>query len=992
MNKSFRLTVLALSVSIALSACGGGGSGSGTSYDNRPSINSNIGNGNNTDSHTNVPEKPIDGHLSKGIANSLVKDNLEKASAPNLHINDYQDKKTNDFYDEGTDNYLNIVNQKTAADQNLTGNGVVVGVADGDLDFRRENEEAIKAYQKDGKTSAITNTKSNDKASHASAVVSVLAGRIIKNHGRGGVAKDADIVVASTVNKELSKTPSAWRFLYGKGARIINNSWGTDRGSNEDGFDTYNSLYDEYKQVSSTGKGFSLVKELNDLVEKNTLFLFAAGNQKDTQPSSFSLIPRIEPNTQKGLIAVVGVDDKGQISVTGKNTGSNHCGLAANWCLSAPYSVSIVRNSIDPSVPDGLFVQELYGTSFSTPIVSGAAALVLQKYNWFTNDNLRTTLLTTAQDLGAKGVDSVYGWGLLNIGKAVDGPAQFAFGDFVANVNGKSSDSWRFGNDISGTGGLIKRGASELILKGKHTYTGKTRVEGGVLTIDGSLKSNTVVGAKGALNLRANAKVGSVENHGWLMSGNGNATINGNLDQKASGAFYTRLGDVLHVTGRATVAGHLRLDGTDKYVRATGTKVPFLTANGGVSGQFNSVKTDSALIGDTSLVHNADGKTLTYTVKRNSVVSTSEKIDVLPVFKDVVAQSAQNVESAMKELDTWSDEALDNSSFVRSAIALQSENADNLVNKLLNLSATTYANGASVYAMEQGKHVATVANALDGSLKKGEVSALVQYTHSDSDWKNEGATGDLNANGIVLGVNTRLTDKVSLTAAYSQNHINWSENVGGNSEVDSNGLLLGTRYELPYNSYLKGILGYNSYDMDVKRSLKINGSEAIEGDVDGHLWQFGLFAGKTWGLGENRWLLNAEGGLHLDWLHQDAFNETGDTTGFAWNGQKVNKKTPVSVLALKTSYAVTPNVHVFGKVGVEHDLNRGDYAVGGQFTGANKAQGKTATWSLPRTRSQAAIGVGADLGKGWSLNGQYTFTGSKQYKDHAIKVGVGFKF
>lgn len=59
---------------------------------------------------------------------------------------------------------------------------------------------------------------------------------------------------------------------------------------------------------------------------------------------------------------------------------------------------------------------QVAGTSFSAPIVTGTAAL-LQRYPWMSNDNLRTTLLTTAQDIGAVGVDSKFDWGLLDAGK-----------------------------------------------------------------------------------------------------------------------------------------------------------------------------------------------------------------------------------------------------------------------------------------------------------------------------------------------------------------------------------------------------------------------------------------------------------------------------------------------------------------------------------------------------------------------------------------------
>ena len=74
-----------------------------------------------------------------------------------------------------------------------------------------------------------------------------------------------------------------------------------------------------------------------------------------------------------------------------------------------------------------------YGTSFAAPLVAGTAALVSEAYPWMTGHQLQQTLLTTATDIGDPGVDDVYGWGLLNAGKAVRGPAQFT-DDWLANV------------------------------------------------------------------------------------------------------------------------------------------------------------------------------------------------------------------------------------------------------------------------------------------------------------------------------------------------------------------------------------------------------------------------------------------------------------------------------------------------------------------------------------------------------------------------------
>ena len=60
-----------------------------------------------------------------------------------------------------------------------------------------------------------------------------------------------------------------------------------------------------------------------------------------------------------------------------------------------------------------------YGTSYAVPRVAGALALLEQKYPNLNNKQRKNLLLYTAKDLGAKGIDNVYGHGLLNINKAM---------------------------------------------------------------------------------------------------------------------------------------------------------------------------------------------------------------------------------------------------------------------------------------------------------------------------------------------------------------------------------------------------------------------------------------------------------------------------------------------------------------------------------------------------------------------------------------------
>ena len=58
---------------------------------------------------------------------------------------------------------------------------------------------------------------------------------------------------------------------------------------------------------------------------------------------------------------------------------------------------------------------EKSGTSMSTPLVAGAAALCFQKYPWYTNEQVKRRILWTASDLGEAW--SKQGWGMLNVAR-----------------------------------------------------------------------------------------------------------------------------------------------------------------------------------------------------------------------------------------------------------------------------------------------------------------------------------------------------------------------------------------------------------------------------------------------------------------------------------------------------------------------------------------------------------------------------------------------
>ena len=79
------------------------------------------------------------------------------------------------------------------------------------------------------------------------------------------------------------------------------------------------------------------------------------------------------------------------------------------------------------------------GTSMAAPHVSGAAALIAS--GGITNpDTIRKILETTAKDLGPAGWDPEYGWGLIDVGAALNLAANFDEGEVVLLINREAKE------------------------------------------------------------------------------------------------------------------------------------------------------------------------------------------------------------------------------------------------------------------------------------------------------------------------------------------------------------------------------------------------------------------------------------------------------------------------------------------------------------------------------------------------------------------------
>ncbi|WP_250061368.1 autotransporter domain-containing protein [Stenotrophomonas mori] len=449
------------------------------------------------------------------------------------------------------------------------------------------------------------------------------------------------------IGPDSGTVESMYAQMAAAGVRAINHSWGLSEEptsvADMDMLYAYNVAYfDTYVQPS---------------LRDGMLQVFAAGNNYGEIAGIYATLPRYVPDLEKYWLSVVNIDLAGAI-----DGSSSRCGQTMDWCVSAPgtdITSTVVVGDIEGEVLGdgnggvaGLEITaespeygygDMTGTSMAAPHVSGALALLMERFPYLDNPQIRDVLLTTATDLGAPGVDEVYGWGLINLEKAIDGPGMLRVDtDVVMNQRaggtrvweGAAWDDWR--NDIDGPGRLGKDGIGWLRLSGDNRFAGASvrqgileltgdntlagdvsvdgtaaalyltatgslngsdlRVNQGMAVVNGSVRDGrTVVGAGGTLG--GSGTLGDLEVQGTLAPGNsiGTLSIKGDYVQKAGSTYVAELSppaasDTLDVSGTALIeGGTLMLLPSGDGTFLLGQQYTLLTAAGGLSGAFEAV-------------------------------------------------------------------------------------------------------------------------------------------------------------------------------------------------------------------------------------------------------------------------------------------------------------------------------------------------------------------------------------------------------------------
>ncbi len=338
---------------------------------------------------------------------------------------------------------LDAINASEAYAKGFTGEGALVGFVDFNFLFSsteiawhaasRDVNPFYKAVYED--YLGVTATDFNHGHEAAS-----IAGAKKNDYGMQGVAFDAEVLAVDFFSgvfvEEFDSEgvhyyySDPYSYLFDNGARVISKSIGYDEGD---------FIYVPPGGVGGGGEHY-ITAPSYVFIELGGLLVAAAGN--GTEDTNFLGDPEPMISVMEALQAAVdanwygtdgfmiiagAIDPDGEIAVFSDRAGSagaprpaEHGGGVYTVDPSQYYLLAPGQNLAvsDPDAVDG--VSGRNGTSYAAPHISGAAALLFGMWPQLTAREVGAILLNSATDMGAPGVDAVYGHGLLNLDAATE--------------------------------------------------------------------------------------------------------------------------------------------------------------------------------------------------------------------------------------------------------------------------------------------------------------------------------------------------------------------------------------------------------------------------------------------------------------------------------------------------------------------------------------------------------------------------------------------
>ena len=279
----------------------------------------------------------------------------------------------------------------------LTGKGIGVAILDTGIFPHRDFDNRITVFRDILKKRVLP----YDDNGHGTHIAGIIGGSGASSSGRyQGVAPGCNVISLKVLDQRGNGYASdvleglRWIREHGEeyGVRIINISVGSfhKRGMSENS---------------------ALVRGVDAVWDAGFVVVVAAGNNG---PGSHTITT---PGISRKVITVGCSDDDKEVDVAG-NRMIDYSGRGPTGaCICKPDIVAPGSCIVSCGARQGGY-RIKSGTSMSTPIVSGAIALLLERYPELTNRDVKLRIRERAVDLGLP--RNQQGWGLLDVGKLVE--------------------------------------------------------------------------------------------------------------------------------------------------------------------------------------------------------------------------------------------------------------------------------------------------------------------------------------------------------------------------------------------------------------------------------------------------------------------------------------------------------------------------------------------------------------------------------------------
>ncbi len=780
---------------------------------------------------------------------------------------------------------------------------------------------------------------------------------------------------------------------------------------------------------------------------KNRLFVWAAGDDENKMnPSVEAGLPKFVPETENSWINVVGLTQKTDVPGVSENQFYyiDPTGVKVGYYdqLNALPGTILPNNARDidwsnlrPLTRAGEaaiwsvsaladFVSEYtYGyyltarSSNAAATVAGTAVLLKEKYPGMEARLIRQSILTTAVDIGEPGVDDAFGWGFLDMEKALKGPARFdkrlIRNDIydrdrvIVNVPDSTSmigynKTWVFENDISGDAGLRKTGNGTLELTGNLTYTGETWVQNGILKIKGKVYNSGFKSSGGAstLSLHKNALVKSIINEGSNVeiAGEG-VTISEDYKATPDSKTTFNLGANVHVKGKTELDGSkIELtslkDEEAQYITAKGIETEIIKSDNGISGNFSEVETSEMLEGKVETDED-EGK-VTAILSRKNVEEYATKLEL---SDSMTMDVAENTEATFKALDAEIEKGnlADVKKFASAAAHLQAMALSK--DEMDKLSGHIYGSAQALTF----QHSQTVNKDLSNRLvmlgtldNVGDNAGLwITGIGARGKIKQDGfGSGNTNIFGGQVGIDRKFGDFILGAAlSYSTSEAKF-DRYGGKSTGDGFGISLYGRYDADIPVYLQGRLGMGFITSKVERDIMLTDVTSQRGKIEHKDKVFSGYLETGYDAEAGGFVITPYIGISHDTVSRGSFTE--ENSQFGLTAPKATFKQTSGHIGLRVGKSVGwsggSKTTFQGYISHQAAFNKEDLSFEASYTGLSGARFTVKGIGLSRHQTWGGIGILTEVNPNFAWYINYDGKLSKKGNNNIFTTGFRLNF